>query len=82
MKMTVSGFDNVVSVRDYNLTQTVSGLRNGLTKLDSESNGPDSSCNTVKAQCSSEEDFGRTRWIFSGSLLLLAGRNPRFPWVY
>ena len=57
MKMTVSGFDNVVSVRDYNLTQTVSGLRNGLTKLDSESNGPDSSCNTVKAQCSSEEDF-------------------------
>ncbi len=57
MKMTASGFDNVVSVRDYNLTSKANGPGTSVTKLDSESNGPDSSCNTVKAQCSPEEEF-------------------------
>ena len=61
MIMTVGGEGNIVSVRDYNLelsgNHPDSLTRNTVTRLDSESNGPDEFCRAVNVQCSLEEEY-------------------------
>ena len=82
MKMIVSGFDNVVKVRDYNLTHTISGNRNELTKLESASNGPDENCKPVNAQCSAQEEFWTDALDSIRPFAKVGGQNQCSAWAY